>query len=230
MATHEDLAYTVSLVEHTGRRIYAARGDVRSYADLSEAVHMGMELFGQIDIVCANAGIASTGLAWKLTEEQWREMIDVNLTGSWLTAKAAIPAMIESGQGGSIIFISSVAGLIGRQHMAHYVAAKHGLVGLMRTLANELAEYRIRVNSIHPTNVNTDMIRNPAAHDLYAPPGVHGTPQQFIEAITDLNAFPIPWVESSDVSNAVLWLASEESRYVTGTVVPVDAGASVKSP
>lgn len=231
MATVDDLNTTSELVRRAGRRALAIRGDVRSLPDLADAVRAGMAEFGRIDIVSVNAGIGSTGRAWELTEEQWRTMIDVNLTGAWLTVRAVVPSMIAGGRGGSIIFTNSIAGLVGRQHMAHYVAAKHGLVGLMRTLANELAPYRIRVNSIHPTNVNTKMIDNPAARSLYASAdaGPQEAAEQFAAAAAALNAIPVPWVECSDVSNAVLWLASAESRYVTGAILPIDAGASIKS-
>lgn len=229
LATEEDLDTTCALVRERGRRALAFRGDVRSMTDLIGAVEGALHELGRIDVICANAGIGSLGRAWELEVEQWQEMIDVNLTGAWLTVRAAVPAMIAAGRGGSIIFTNSIAGLVGRQNMAHYVAAKHGLVGLMRTLANELAPYRIRVNSIHPTNVDTDMIRNEAAQSLYATDSGDAA-TEFAAAATALNAIPVPWIEPSDVSSAVLWLASDESRYVTGAILPVDAGASIKSP
>lgn len=230
LATARDLKETVELVEQMGGRIVASQGDVRRGVDLEAAVESGIRAFGNIDIVCINAGIASTGFSWEITEVQWREMIDVNLTGAWLTVRAVIPSMIAAGRGGSIIFTNSIAGTVGRQKMAHYVAAKHGLLGLMRTLANELAQYRIRVNSVSPTNVDTDMIRNSGAYSLYSADGETPTAEGFARAVTRLNAIPVPWVAASDVSNAVLWLASDESQYVTGAVIPVDAGAAIKSP
>lgn len=230
LATVEDLAETSRSVQQIGRRIVTSQGDVRCYEDLQQAVGAGVDAFGHIDIVCVNAGIASTALAWELTEIQWREMIDVNLTGAWLTVKAVVPEMIAAGRGGSIIFTNSIAGTVGRQRMGHYVAAKHGLIGLMRTLANELGPYGIRVNSISPGNVDTDMIRNSGAQALYVAEGEVASAAKFAATIASFNAIPVSWVEVSDVSNAVLWLASDESRYITGAVLPVDAGASIKSP
>jgi NAD(P)-dependent dehydrogenase (short-subunit alcohol dehydrogenase family) len=178
--------------------------------------------------VVANAGIASYGRAWELTAEQWRDMIDVNLTGVFHTAKVAIPAMIDAGRGGSILFTSSIGGLKGIQHVAHYVAAKHGIVGLMRTLANELAPYSIRVNTIHPTNVDTIMIQNPGTWGMFTPGDPEPTAEKAMPGFRSLNGLPVPWVEPRDISNAVLFLASDEARYVTGATFPVDAGAYVK--
>ena len=151
-------------------------------------------------------------------------------TGTWHTAKAAIPHLRAGGRGGSIILTSSTAGLKALENAAHYVAAKHGVVGLMRTLALELAPDMIRVNSVHPTTVNTDMIQNAPTYALFAPdlPAQDRTKERLTERFQGLNALPIPWVEPVDISNAVLWLASDESRYVTGVTLPVDAGALVK--
>jgi NAD(P)-dependent dehydrogenase (short-subunit alcohol dehydrogenase family) len=179
---------------------------------------------GPFDIVCANAGILSTGSAWELSEEAWQEVIDVNLTGVWKTVKAAIPQLIEQGHGGSIILTSSIAGLVAFANLAHYTAAKHGVTGLMRTLAVELAPHRIRVNSVHPTTVDTDMVQNGAIYQLFL--GAKEASRADAEAgMKALNALPIPWVDPVDVSNAVLFLASDESRYITGTTQVIDAGA-----
>lgn len=176
----------------------------------------------------ANAGIGSLGRSWELTEKQWRDMIDVNLTGVWHTIRAAVPHMIDANRGGSIIFTNSVAGTLGRPNMSHYAASKHGLVGLMRSLANELAPYFIRVNSIHPCNVDTDMVQNTTGRRLLLPDVENPSREEFAAA-TELSVIPVPWVESVDVSNAVLWLASAEARYVTGATLPVDAGAAIKA-
>jgi NAD(P)-dependent dehydrogenase (short-subunit alcohol dehydrogenase family) len=154
-------------------------------------------------------------------------MIDVNLTGVWHTAKAAIPHL-KAARGGSIIITSSDAGLFGYPNLAHYVSAKHGVVGLMRTLALELANDMIRVNSIHPTTVATDMVLNDTIYRLFRPDLENPTKQDFADAATAMNALPVPWVEAVDISNAVLWLGSDEARYVTGVTLPVDAGAFVK--
>jgi SDR family mycofactocin-dependent oxidoreductase len=228
LATEEELAETVRAVEALDRRIVARRADVRDLDGLQAAFDEGLAELGRIDTVVANAGIATYGRAWELTAEQWRDMIDVNLTGVFHTAKVAIPAMIDAGRGGSILFTSSIGGLKGIQHVAHYVAAKHGIVGLMRTLANELAPYSIRVNTIHPTNVDTIMIQNPGTWGMFAPGDPEPTVEKAMPGFLSLNGLPVPWVEPRDISNAVLFLASDEARYVTGVTFPVDAGAHVK--
>jgi (+)-trans-carveol dehydrogenase len=224
MSTPEDLAQTVKEIEALDRRIAATQADVRDFEALEAALDDGVSQLGRLDIVSANAGIASYGQAVDLTEQSWQDMIDTNLTGVWHTAKAAIPHLKAGGRGGSIVITSSSAGLAAYQNMAHYVAAKHGLVGLMRALALELAPDMIRVNSLHPTGVNTDMIHNEATYRLFAPDLESPTADQIGERYQALNALPIPWVEPADISNAVLWLASDESRYVTGVTLPIDAG------
>jgi (+)-trans-carveol dehydrogenase len=228
MATPDDLAETVKQVEGLDRRIVAAKVDVRDYDALKVALDDGVARLGRLDIVAANAGIGSFARAEQLTERAWRDVIDVNLTGVWHTCKAAIPHLQAAG-GGSIVITSSLGGLKGFQNVAHYVAAKHGLVGLMRTLANELAPDMVRVNTVHPTNVNTDLLHNQAAYRVFLPDHQGDiTREEVAPAFQTLHALPIPWVESVDVSNAVLFLASDEARYVTGVTLPVDAGAFVK--
>ena len=228
LSGREDLAETVALVEKTGQRIVSGQADVRSQSDLDRAVAEGLEAFGHIDIVCANAGIASFAVTWEMPEDTWQEMLDINLSGAWHTAKAAVPAMIEAGRGGSIVLVSSVAGLKGIPNIAHYSAAKHGLVGLMRTLANELAPHRIRVNTVHPTNVATPMVINDTTFRAFRPDLPDPSEEDSLEAMTLMNAIPVPWVDPVDVSNAVLWLGSDESRYVTGVALPIDAGMTIK--
>ena len=154
-------------------------------------------------------------------------MMDVNLTGAWHTAKAAIPHMVAGGRGGAIVLTSSTAGLKGFANVGHYVAAKHGLVGLMRTLALELAPQSIRVNSLHPTQVNTDMIMNEVTYRLFSPELEYPTQEDFAEVSRRMQALPIPWVEPIDVSNALLFLVSDEARYITGVALPVDAGTTL---
>jgi len=226
LASPADLDETVREVEALGRRIVAHQADVRDLGTLQKVFDAGLEELGRIDTVIANAGIATFARSWELTAQQWQDMIDVNLTGVFHTAKVAIPAMIEAGNGGSIVFTSSIGGLKGIQHVGHYVAAKHGIVGLMRTMANELAPYNIRVNTVHPTNVDTTMIQNPGTYSMFSPenPSREGA----IPGFLTLNALQVPWVDPVDISNAVLFLASDEARYVTGTALPVDAGAYVK--
>jgi SDR family mycofactocin-dependent oxidoreductase len=228
MATPEDLTETVKEVEALDRRIVATQADVRDYGALKAALDDGVAQLGRLDIVSANAGIASYGLAAELEEQTWRDMIDTNLTGVWHAAKAAIGHLKAGGRGGSIILTSSTAGLMAMENLAHYVSAKHGVVGLMRTLALELAPDMIRVNSVHPTSVNTPMIHNDATYRLFAPDLENPTREQVGERFLGLNALPVSWVEPVDISNAVLWLASDESRYVTGVTLPVDAGQLTK--
>jgi SDR family mycofactocin-dependent oxidoreductase len=229
MATPEDLAQTVKEVEALDRRIVASQADVRDYGAVKAALDDGVAQLGRLDIVSANAGIFSFGTLEELTETQWQDMLDVNLTGEWHAAKAAIPHLRAAG-GGSIILTSSAAGLKGFANVGHYVSAKHGVVGLMRTLALELAPDMIRVNSLHPTSVNTDMLQNPPMYELFAPdlPAAERTKDVLVPRFQELSALPIPWVEPVDISNAVLWLASDEARYVTGVTLPIDAGSLTK--
>ncbi len=228
-ATEEHLAETVRQVEALDRRIVASKADVRDFAGLKNALDEGVAELGRLDIVSANAGISTpSGYAQDITEDLWTNMVNTNLSGVWRTAKAAIPHIKAGRRGGSVILTSSDAGLFGYPGVADYVSAKHGVVGLMRTLALELAPDMIRVNSLHPTNVNTDMIQNEPTYKLFLPQEDHPTREQFAEAALVMNALPIPWVEAIDISNALLWLASDEARYVTGVALPVDAGAAIK--
>jgi len=224
MGTADQLAETTKMVENLDRRIVTRRADVRHSAQLKAAIEEGVSEFGHIDVVCANAGIASMGLTWELTDEQWQNVIDVNLTGVWRTLKAVIPTMIEQGTGGSIIITSSMAGEMGLAGIGHYTAAKHGVMGLMRTLVNEVSQYGIRVNCVNPTTVNTDMIQNDAFYQYVGAT----TPEEMGTFFQSLHALPVPWVEAIDISNAVLFLASDESRYVTGLPLWVDAGLGTK--
>jgi SDR family mycofactocin-dependent oxidoreductase len=227
--TEADLADTVKEVEALDRRIVATKVDVRDYAALKKAVDEGVAQLGRLDIVSANAGISSAPHSMADLEEQvWQDMIDINLTGVWHTAKAAIPQLIAGGRGGSIVLTSSAAGLMAYPGVGHYVSAKHGVVGLMRTLALELAPHLIRVNSIHPTQVDTEMIMNESTYKLFRPDVEHPTREDFEPASQAMNALPIPWVEPVDISNALLFLASDEARYITGVALPVDAGCLVK--
>ena len=221
-----DLAQTVKEVEALDRRIVASQADVRDSGGLTAALDDGVARLGRLDIVVANAGIVNFGTAAELTEQAWRDVIDVNLTGVWHTVKAAIPRLRAAG-GGSIIIIGT--GLKGKPNLGHYAAAKHGLVGLMQSLANELAPDMVRVNSVHPGAVDNDMLHNQALYHLLLPDHPGDITREEIEPVfRRLNALPIPWVESVDISNAALFLASDEARYITGVTLPVDAGASVK--
>ncbi|MBD0735825.1 mycofactocin-coupled SDR family oxidoreductase [Streptomyces sp. CBMA29] len=228
-ATDEDLAETVRQVEKLDRRIVATKADVRDFGALKAAVDDGVAQLGRLDIVAANAGIGVIPDTLDVLDSQrWRDVIDINLTGVWKTAKAAIAHIKAGGRGGSIILTSSEAGLRAYPHAGHYVAAKHGVVGLMRTLALELAPDGIRVNSIHPTQVDTAMIQNEMTYKLFRPDLEHPTAEDFAEVSRSVIALPIPWVEPVDISNALLWLASDEGRYVTGVTLPVDGGNFLK--
>ncbi|MQA84847.1 MAG: mycofactocin-coupled SDR family oxidoreductase [Streptosporangiales bacterium] len=227
MPTTADLAETARLVEDLDRRVVARQADVREYDQLESALGAGLAELGGLDIVCANAGIFTYGVAWEIDEQTWRDVIDINLTGVWHTVKAAVPPMIQRGRSGAIVITSSTAGLKGLTNIAHYVASKHAVVGLMRTLANELAPYRIRVNTVHPTTVDTDMIQNEATYRLFLPDHPDPTREEAAEAFQTTNALPVPWVEPRDISNAIAWLVSDEARYVTGVALPVDAGSTV---
>jgi SDR family mycofactocin-dependent oxidoreductase len=231
MPTPEDLKQTAEAVETLDRRAVIVEADVRDDGlgkPVGDAVR---ELGGNLDIVVANAGVlVPIKPSWELSRDEWSTVIDVNLTGVWQTTKATVPHMIAGGRGGSIIIISSIAGLRGIPQVAQYCAAKHGVVGLSTALANEVAEHFIRVNTIHPTNVRTPMIDNPISAKIFRPDLEHPTLDDGVETLRQINLLPIPWVDSEDISNAVLWLASDESRYVTGTAMPVDAGMLSKYP
>jgi (+)-trans-carveol dehydrogenase len=228
-ATEADLAETVKAVEALDRRIIARKADVRSFAQVKGVADEGVAEFGRLDIVLGNAGISTQmAPAETLTDEMFTDMVDVNLTGVWRTCKAAIPHMKAAGNGGSIILTSSAAGLMGYANIAHYVAAKHGVVGLMRTLALELGPEMIRVNSVHPTTVDTPMVMNESTWKLFRPDLEHPTKDDFAAAATTMNLMPVPWLEAVDISNAIVFLASDEARYITGVTLPVDAGVLVK--
>ena len=227
-ATPEDLAQTVKEVEALDRRIVASRADVRDNEALRAALDDGVARLGRLDIVAANAGIVSYGPVDELTEQTWQDMIDINLTGVWHTVKAAIPHLRAAG-GGSIVITSSTAGLKGTQNAGHYVAAKHGVVGLMRTLANELAPDMIRVNTVLPGSVDTPMIQNQALYHLFVPDHEGDISRdEAAAAVVSGQALPVPWLEPVDISNAVLFLSSDEARYITGVTLPVDAGYLIK--
>jgi SDR family mycofactocin-dependent oxidoreductase len=223
LATPDDLAATVKLVEDTGSRIVAQQADVRDVESLQSALQAGLDEFGRLDIVVANAGIAPM----EAGADGWRDVIDVNLTGVHHTVEVAKKTMVEQGTGGSIVLISSAAGLIGigsdDAGSIGYTAAKHGVVGLMRIYANHLARHNIRVNSIHPTGVNTPMINNEHTRQWL---------ERFVaESETPVdwgNAMPVDMVEAEDIAAAVAWLVSDEARYITGITMPVDAGLANK--
>lgn len=219
-ATSDDLAVTVKEVESLGRRIVAREADVRDFDSLLRALSEGVAELGGLDVVIANAGICSAATAWEHALEQWQEIIDVNLTGVFNTVRAAVPILLEQGRGGAIVMTSSVAGLRGLPFVAAYSASKHGVVGLCKTLANELGQHRIRVNTIHPAGVNTDM--QPA--DMQQLIAEHSATLGPIF----MNALPDTWSEPEDIAATVAWLASEEARHITGAQIPVDMGTLIR--
>ncbi|MGT2425061.1 mycofactocin-coupled SDR family oxidoreductase [Amnibacterium kyonggiense] len=228
-ATGEDLDETVAQVEALDRRIVAAKADVRDFGALRDALGRGVAELGHVDVVSANAGVFQFGDKTEdVSDEDWDTVNDINAKGVWHTAKAAIPFLKEQGTGGSIVLTSSTAGIMGTPNVAAYTASKHAVVGIMKTLALELAPFSIRVNSVHPTGVNTPMIKNEATYRLFMPDDPHPTAEQAAPIFQATNALPVPWVEPGDVSNAVLFLASDESRYVTGLQLKVDAGYTLK--
>ena len=229
LARPEDLAETAALVAAHGRRVHTAEVDVRDYAVLQAAIDRGVEELGGLDIVVANAGIGNGGVNLDQVDEQdWVDMIDVNLAGVWKTVKAGVPYLLAGARGGSVVLTSSVGGLKAYPMMGPYVAAKHGVVGLMRAFAVELGQHRIRVNSVHPTNVNTPMFMNESTMRGFRPDKADPTPEDVAEIAQLMHVLPIGWVEPDDVANAVVYLASDEARFVTGVVLPVDGGSCLK--
>lgn len=229
LANPEDLAETADMVKNLDRRIYTAEVDTRDFDALKAAVDAGFEEFGRLDVIVANAGIGNGGQTLdKTSEPDWDDMIAVNLSGVWKTVKAGVPHIIEGGRGGSIILTSSVGGLKAYPHTGHYVAAKHGVVGLMRTFAVELGAQNIRVNSVHPTNVNTPLFMNEPTMKLFRPDLENPGPEDIKVIGQMMHTLPIGWVEPEDIANAVLFLASDEARYITGVTLPVDGGSCLK--
>jgi (+)-trans-carveol dehydrogenase len=229
MATPDELAETARQVEAVGRRAITITADVRDFAAMKAGLDRAVRELGGLDIVVANAGVVSYGTGEFLDEQAWQDVIDINLTGAWNTCRAAIAHMVVAATGGSMILVSSVAGLKGMPNTIHYTASKHGVVGVMRTLANELAPQMIRVNTVHPTSVSTQMIHNQASYDLFRPDLEKPTLEDARDGFASVNAMPRPWVECEDISNAVLFLASDESRYITGVTLPIDLGQMAKA-
>jgi SDR family mycofactocin-dependent oxidoreductase len=215
MGTRKELESLADACRELGSECLGFTGDVRDDAAVTRAVEGTMERLGRIDILFNNAGICAYGLAHELTEEAWDAMLDINLKGAWLVARRVIPVMIRQ-RSGVIINNSSIAGLRGMGRLSHYAASKWGLTGLTKSWAIELAPYGIRVNSLHPTGVNTPM--NDGLAELEGK-----TPQEIAERSAG-NLLPVPWIEPEDVANAVLYLASDRARYVTGAPFVIDAG------
>ncbi len=223
LATPDDLALTEAAVKAAGRRVLTVRADVRESAAMKETAERAVAELGSIDVVVANAGVFAAAHAWDTSEEVWSAVIGSNLTGAWHTARATVPYMLEQGSG-SLVFVSSIAGVKGIEHLGAYAASKHGVVGLMRTLAVELAPHHIRANAVCPSNVGTLILHNESMYRLFRPDGERDD-ESLREAFASVNKMPVPWIEPDDVAGAVAWLVSDEARFVTGAVLPVDAGA-----
>ncbi|MGV0715724.1 mycofactocin-coupled SDR family oxidoreductase [Mycolicibacterium sp. XJ662] len=227
LATPEELAETVRAVEATGRKVLARHVDIRDLAALQQVVADGVEQFGRLDIVVANAGVLSWGRIWEMSEEQWNTVVDVNLNGTWRTLRAAVPAMIEAGNGGSVVIVSSSAGLKATPGNAHYAASKHGLTALTNSLALEAGEFGIRVNSIHPYSIDTPMVEKDAMMALFA------KHPSFIHSFAPMPYHPVnhqgkkglqEFMTAEEVSDVVAWLASDASATISGSQIAVDRG------
>lgn len=228
-ATEADLEETAAQVRALGRRVVTAKADVRDFPALSEAVDTGVAELGHLDTVCAVAGIYLAGVPTEeATEQDWDTMMDINVKGVWLTCKATIPHLRHHQGDRSVTLVSSAAGLMGIPNVASYAAAKHGVTGLMRSLARELGPEAIRVNSVHPCTTATAMVLNEATFRLVAPGVDNPTPEQVTPAFTAANTLPVPWIEPVDVANGILYLSSSEARFVTGMELKVDAGYTIK--
>lgn len=226
-ATAEELAETVRAVESTGRKVLARQVDIRDLSALQQVVADGVEQFGRLDILVANAGVLSWGRLWELSEEQWHTVIDVNLNGTWKTIRAAVPAMIDAGNGGSIIIVSSSAGLKATPGNGHYAASKHGLTALTNTLALEAGEFGIRVNSIHPYSIDTPMVEREAMMEVF------GKHPNYLHSFAPMPLHPVhhdgkkglqEFMSPDEVADVVAWLAGDGSATLSGSQIAVDRG------
>jgi (+)-trans-carveol dehydrogenase len=229
LADQSDVEETIRLVEAEGRRVFFRQADVTDLSSLETSLEAGVAEFGRLDVVAANAGAFPKGdLTWEADAPAWRECVEVNLFGVFHTVHAAVPHMVKAGNGGSIIITSSGAAIVSGSYLSDYSAAKAALLSLTRTLAVELAPHWIRVNAICPGAVNTDMIANEAIYRMFRPDLDAPTREDTIDVWKSKHLLPVPWLEPSDISNAVAWLASDEARMVTGVTLPVDAGNTIK--
>ena len=226
-ATSEELAETASAVEAAGRKVLAREVDIRDLAALQQVVADAVEQFGRLDVVVANAGVLSWGRMFEMSEEQWDSVIDVNLNGTWRTIRAAVPAMIEAGNGGSIIVVSSSAGIKATPGNSHYAASKHGLVAITNSLALEVGEFGIRVNSIHPYSIGTPMVEPEAMMEIF------GKYPSYIHSFSPMPFHPVnhqgkkglqEFMTAEEVSDVVAWLAGDGSKTISGSQIAVDRG------
>jgi len=224
LSAKADLETTAEQVEALGSRVVHGVIDVRDLAEMDQFIRDAVADLGRLDIVCANAGISTPSPTLEMTEETWQTTIDINLTGVWKTCKATVPHIVAGNRGGSVIITSSSATAMISRNIAHYTASKHGLIGFMRVLAKELAPYRIRVNTLHPTGVNTPMILNEPMYRLFRPDLADPTREDFEASARSHHALGVSAVEPEDVSAAVIYLAGPSGRYVTGSTFMLDAG------
>jgi len=223
----EDLDETARLVEKTGRPVLARPADVRDSAQVEAVVADAVREFGGIDVVCSNAGLVSYASLWEIDRAQWDDVVSTNLTGHWCVMRAVVPVMLERGNGGAFVVIGSAVATKAIGHAAHYVASKHGLAGLVKAAALELAPHRIRVNMINPGGVATAMVDNEMTYRLFCPDVSEPTLADMGRAAAAIHPMGVPFLEVDDISNAVVYLASDESRYVTGAMLAVDLGLAV---
>lgn len=228
MGTGEQLDETVGMVEDLDRRCVAVKADVRDSGEMRGVADRAISEYGKIDILCANAGIFSFGTVAEMSDQMWHDMIATNLTGVFNSMRAVLPHMVEQNYG-RIVATSSMAGRMGMQNIGHYVAAKWGVLGLVKTLSLEVAGNGVTVNAVCPTGVDTDMIQNEAAYRLFLPDNENPTREDAAGAFATLNAQPIPWVEPQDISNAILFLVSDDARYITGEAINVAAGQNASN-
>jgi SDR family mycofactocin-dependent oxidoreductase len=224
LATKEDLQETADQVAALGVQVIHGVVDIRDLTGLEDFARDAVGTLGRLDVVCANAGISTPSPTLTMTEETWQTTIDINLTGAWKTCRATVPHIIAGGRGGAVIITSSAATTMISGNIAHYTASKHGLIGLMRVLAKELAPHRIRVNTLHPTGVRTPMIFNQPMYRLFRPDLENPGQEDFESAARSHHALGVSSVDPQDVSAAVIYLASSAGRYVTGSTFMLDAG------
>jgi len=229
MGTEADLDETVRRVEALDRRVHTVRADVRDRVAMDAAVAQAFERYGRLDVVVANVGVCpGASTFWEIDADRWDTIVGICLRGVLNTVSAAAPRLIEQGTGGSVVVTSSLLGLKGSRGLADYVAAKHGVIGLMKSMALELAAHMIRVNAVCPNSVDTNMIDNETMIRAFRPDLENPTREDTVAGFTSLGELPVPWLDPVDIANAVLYLASDEARYVTGVALPVDAGMTVK--
>jgi SDR family mycofactocin-dependent oxidoreductase len=228
MGTDADMAETVRMVEDLDRRCVAVKADVRDPEQMKGVAEKALAEFGKIDILLANAGIFSGVTAVEMSVQTWQEMIDVNLSGVFYSIRAVLPHMVKQGYG-RIVATSSMAGRGGYPNFSHYVAAKWGVIGLVKSIALEVAAHGVTVNAVCPTTVDTTMIQNDAMYRIFRPDLENPTQEDARAAFTSLNPIPVPWVETQDISNAILFLVSDRARYITGEAISVSAGSAAQN-